>query len=608
MPIEKDLYMIEVGGIRMKLRINIFILLLCLLLSGCSPGGTQVTKESEQETADLNSQQDLLKDRWDREFSRENIIISISPDQLSYYCMQPASAYHSDDFPRTIKGAEPVGMNLYRVDSQTGVRELIIADFPVVTLARWNPRGTMLAMMGGRQLIIYDAEKNSLIMQGELENEQVSYFGWSSDGTIYTELPDLPNGSIIFPIEEIVLPAYETYEEVYYKYKIDNDLSYGTWVDKLSNEELKQYGGLARPVTVIARNDGTIIKKMGYGRFRDACGNSILQVGENLFGLYYTPDVENAENIITLSEEYIYGACFAWEGKIAYLVQSDNREENNFVLCIADRNGEKIKEFDVTGSNLLLSPGKEIICAKGGQDEEIDLTTLSLMNSVNASQLGHVEQEIYRTIRGAMDTYCKWDMIGESDWQAVDKYFIDTHEPEQWAWFDIMHTFKETAYERSSNKYFISLALQELEIEGNRASTVLNCMVKGSSGCGSGQQWALELIEENGRWQVTGLSTFPDSQPRREIESLVSTILKKGTRDSIFQGQLNGREVSMGQIQFWQLSSPQLAADVEKANYCKVYLKVQENEKESIYKLIFRKDQNYWVVNTFTKENLSSLF
>ncbi len=133
-------------------------------------------------------------------------------------------------------------------------------------------------------------------------------------------------------------------------------------------------------------------------------------------------------------------------------------------------------------------------------------------------------------------------------------------------------------------------------------------MVKGSSGCGSGQQWALELIEENGRWQVTGLSTFPDSQARREIESLVSTILKKRTRDSIFQGQLSGREVSMGQIQFWQLSSPQLAVDVEKANYCKAYLKVQENEKESIYKLIFRKDQNYWVVNTFTSENLSSLF
>jgi hypothetical protein len=57
------------------------------------------------------------------------------------------------------------------------------------------------------------------------------------------------------------------------------------------------------------------------------------------------------------------------------------------------------------------------------------------------------------------------------------------------------------------------------------------------------------------------------------------------------------------------MSDPHLAADIEYANHCKVYLKVKENNKELIYKMLLTKtDENKWVLDVITKDRLSSLY
>ena len=57
------------------------------------------------------------------------------------------------------------------------------------------------------------------------------------------------------------------------------------------------------------------------------------------------------------------------------------------------------------------------------------------------------------------------------------------------------------------------------------------------------------------------------------------------------------------------MSDPHLAANIEYSNHCKVYLKVKQNNKELIYKMILTKTgENKWTVDAITKDRLSSLY
>jgi len=546
----------------------------------------------------------------DIKHNRKNLVVSISPDHNSVYIMRPSTVRGICPREHVIKGADPAGMGLFRVDVDSGDSELIAPEIPVVSLARWNADGNILALLGGNHLTLYDAANHQLLMRDELQNERVTHFGWSPDGKkLFTAHPNLPNGSILYIDQKKLVHAYENKEELYYKGRLDEDHYYGTYIAKLTNEELAKKGSLAEPQTVVINKDGQIVKVVGEGRFRDAYQRSVLQVGESLFGLNYIPDINQPEQVVTLTNEYVYDARFISNGGIAYIIKSPDVEENAFLLCIADRNGKSVKQFKITGSSLVLSPDGKSVCTKGVEDEEIDLTTLSFKEPRIDVLDRYVEGRIYAVLRGAVDTYYKHEMIGEADTQAVKKYFLDTHSPEQWAYFDIMTYFREIPRKRNADHYVVTLRLKDLKIRGNRASARLTVGAANSFGTGYGGEWAVELIEQNHRWFVTGLSTFPDSPVREEVKETILKVIKEAQEGKAFRAELKNKDVKIGQIQFWRLSEPHRSPDIESANYCKAYLKVKENGKEIIYKLILeKKDQIHWQVNRLSKNLLSSLF
>jgi len=532
------------------------------------------------------------------------IILTYSPDGGSVYFMVRLK---TEDPVVVLSGETTEKVRLLKFDRQYKETVILAEDIPFIRTVKWNREGTMVAFAGGDRLTIYDCEDGKVLLEEEAANDRVSYFGWSPEGNqLFTEHPNLPNGSVYYLGSDPKLEhAYENDLELYYKGELDDDYSYATWTYIEENKEGKPTGIFSR--TVLLDKEGRIVRELGLGRFRDAYLRSMLQVGEAGFGLQYYPDIGKSDQFKLLTEEYVYDAKFAAGGKIVYTAQ----DRNKINLCIADREGRELASFEVSGGSIALSPDGKTAYIGGKGQEEISLEEGKLVKR-KGQLYNEAEGEVYAAILGAMDIYYKHEMTGVEDYEGAKAYFVDSHDPEQWAYFEVLNRFKEMKYKSVYNLYKYVVRVELLEpikyFGENRASALVGVVAENSMGSGMGMQHSLELIKESGKWYVTGFSTFPDSKEAREMRQRVEKIAKQARAGSLFDGQLNGKEIEVGQIQFWQLSEPHLASKVGNANYCKVYLKVKDNGEEVIYKLVLEKKGNSWKAIILDKERLSYLF
>lgn len=607
-----------------------YIMVLCLLLTGCisdRPADDKIypaerTGDKKQKIAVIDTEIDTggvqpfismeeiqgnLQHRINLLLMGACTIINISPDGESIYYMKEAEGGIRGYKGYMIKGRDSYQMDLLWMDVDTGTSEVLDYSIPIISRAEWNNTGDVLALMGGNHLTLYNAESHKLIIPDELQNKQVSHFGWGPNGKkIFTEHPYLPNGSKIYVDSGSIVDYCTNDEELYYNGQLDENYYYGTYIYVPGEAESKQ-GAKMRPETVLIDKKGQIVKFLGEGRFRDAYGRSVLQLGKNLFGLYYTPDINHADKRVKLSGEYIYDARFIYDGKFAYIIKSPEVEKNTFLLCIADQEGKLIKKFEITGNCLVLAPDGRSAYTKGYEEEGIDFTSMSLDPVNGSTRWNNDVLGVYETVRGALDSYCRFIFTGEKDLDAVKKYFIDSHNPEQWAYFDMTTYMKETAFPEKAENYVIDIREKDLYINGNRAEIFISFDMTSNLSTSLGprftQAWSAELIKKDNRWYITGLSTFPNSQASQEVMKVVESFIA----DKQHNSELKDKEVSIGQIQFWEPKRPYLAWDSKQAEYCKVYLKVKEDSKESIYKLVLHKEKD-WMIHSLSKDNLSGLF
>lgn len=536
----------------------------------------------------------------------EPIILTYSPDSKIVYYME---RLESDEKIVVLSGETSLKTRLIKLDTGSGKQVVLAENIPFINTVKWNKDRTIVAFAGGDRITIYDQAQDKLLLkEEEINNDRVSYFGWSPQGEqIFAEHPNLPNGSIYYLGNEPKIEhCYENKIELYYKGQLNDDYFYATWTYVEENEKGDAIGVCSR--TVLLDQEGRIVREFGIGRFRDAYQRSMLQIGESKFGLQYYPDVNKADQFKLLTEEYVYDAKFITGGKIAYTVQ--NKDKIN--LCIADREGRQLKRLEVSGGSIALSPDGKTGYIGARCCEKINFDRDDVLVKTKTQAFNEEEKEIYTAIWGAMDVYFKHEMTGIEDYEGAKTYFLDTHNPEGWAYFEMLTRFKEMKYKSIYNlyKYRIRVEIQKpIKYSGSsRASASIGASGENSMGSGMGMGCSLELIKADGKWYVTGFSTFPDSPQAKQVKQQVEKVVKKARAGSLFEGVLKGKEVEIGQIQFWQLSAPHLASNAETANYSKVYLKVKENGEETVYKLVLVKSGGSWKVNSLDQERLSYLF
>jgi hypothetical protein len=208
-----------------------------------------------------------------------------------------------------------------------------------------------------------------------------------------------------------------------------------------------------------------------------------------------------------------------------------------------------------------------------------------------------------------MDIYFKFDILGEKDYRSLEKYYTDSMNPEQVAKTDMTQFFNDRSTSHYADFYNLNLNLVTLSVKGDKAAARIGGSCSNSFGSGMGMGHSLQLIKKEGKWFVTGLSTFPDSAEYRKVSSMLPGIVKDIKSGKLFQGKLKGAEITTGQLQFWQLSDPHLAEESGYANYCKIYLHVKSGDGEKDYKLVLdKKNHKNWTPTILDDQRLSSLF
>ncbi|MGF7184612.1 hypothetical protein GGQ84_000696 [Desulfitispora alkaliphila] len=515
------------------------------------------------------------------QYSEEGwILITVSPDRQVVFFAEAIKPLEHEG--KVLLGNDSLKVRLFAVDRESEEQWVVTEEMPFVSRVQWNGEGNRVAFGGDNRLTIYDLEQRRLLMDEKLANEQVTFFSWApgDENKIYSEQPNLVNGSIYYINSQKKVEAYDTRESIYYKGKLDNNYYYGTKWD-LVEDSLK---------TVIADKQGNLIKVLGSGVFRDSYKKGIVMVGEWGFGLHYKPDVDEAQNTVKLTDEYVYDVKFVDKGKIAYTVKSPG-VNNSFYLHIADQRGRELNKFEVSGAEIALTPDGALGYIGGYDGEVVNFSEVKITDENWHQQtflIDEFENEIISTLRGAGYIISQYELIGHENWKLLDEYFTDTDSPEQWGKYDMRSRFSQgetKKYGKAIKKFQAQVILKELitrelDWQTRVASAVINVSGENNAGDSMDVDYAIELVREDQGWKVTGFSTFPHWEQREEVEKAVSEAVE------YYRGELGEGPVQLGQIQFIRSGIMNWASNVERADLCQVYLLTED---EGAYKLTLQK-------------------
>ncbi|NLM47003.1 MAG: hypothetical protein GX200_09415, partial [Firmicutes bacterium] len=262
-------------------------------------------------------------------------------------------------------------VRIIRENLETAEQRIVAANIPFVTKTLWNNSGDKVAFGGGGRLTVYDVQNEKLILEDKLAQETIINFFWSptNDNKLYSEQPELANGSIYYLDSLKVTEAYDTREESYFKGRLDANYYYGTQWDLVT-------GGID---TVILEKHGNVVKKIIPGRFRDSYQKAMVAVGDQGFGLYYVKDINAPEEIMELTQDFVYDVKFVTEGKIAFTTKKNDYQDNLFFLHLVDNSGKLKNKFEVYGACISLMPDGTTGFINGPGWQQVDFAAEKLL-------------------------------------------------------------------------------------------------------------------------------------------------------------------------------------------------------------------------------------
>lgn len=520
-----------------------------------------------------------------------NMIIAVSRDENIAFSIERLWDKAS---VRTIKGEPKEKVRLKKIDRKNKSAQVISDNMPFISMVRWNKDENMVAFGGEGKIFVYNLAKDELLIPQLVKDKEVSFFGWSPDGKkLFLEDMLLANDSIWYVESGRIANSYETKETLFYKGNLDGHHYYGT-------KSIQTSQGIITK-TIVVDDNGEVVKDFPQGRFREAYGKSILLLNEKKDGLFLIADINKPKERKLITKEYVYDCKFIDDGRVVYTIKNSDIEKNEYILCIANREGNTLMQIPISGCYIALQPDGKYGYIGGENLEKINFTSTVIekkesMNADNDSE----QQELLKTIRGAVDTYFKFAKGIGKDNSMAEKYFGYANNPEQWAYFDIINIWNKKGIEElSSNENSFDIYMVDYKRYSDSgvqsASVKLKCIIKDYDNRSKEEYLALELIKKEGNWHVVGFSTFPHSNEFNKLKSVIEGVVKNIREGNLFDGSLKNKDIEIGQIQFWNKDKANLALDINESDSIKVYLKTKEGAKSIIYSLVINKnDKNSW--------------
>ncbi|GLC29166.1 hypothetical protein [Clostridium omnivorum] len=583
----------------------VIIILNIFLLSSCSEkiknNHIYVTQKNDESHVLVNSYPAVVTDGInpfseiklinEMEKIDNNMLIAISRDENIAFFIKRIWDKNSTT---VIKGEPKERVRLEKVDRKNKSTQIISENMPFISLVRWNKDESMVAFGGEGKVFVYDLIKCELLNPPLMKDKEINYFGWSPDGKkLYLEDMLLANDSIWYIESGRIANSYETKEILFYKGNLDEHHYYGT-------KSIQTSQGMVTK-TVAVDDKGEIVKDFPQGRFREAFGKSILLQNEKKDGLFLISDINKPKDRKLITKEYVYDCKFIADGRVAYTIKDSDIEKNDYILCIANKDGNTLIQLPVSGCYIAMQPDGKCGYIGGEYLEKVNFISLGIERKESLNiDIDSEQQGILKAVRGAVDTYYKFSKGLDKDNSMVEKYFSYASNPEQWAYFDILNVWNKKGIEQlatNENTYDIYLIDYKRYTEnGEQAASVkLKCNVKDYDNRSKEEDLALELVNKNAKWYVVGFSTFPYSEEFKKMKLMTENFVKALKDGGLFEGSLKNKDIEIGQIQFWDKNKANLAVDAKEADSIKVYLKTKEGAKDTVYSLLINKnDKNSW--------------
>ena len=549
--------------------------------------------------------------------SRQKFVIAQSSDKTRNFYIKPSDE-KGMNLGTNIKGDVKYNVDIFFEDKRSKKTTVVEKSRPMVSLAKFSPDEKYIAFSGGRKLTVLDIERGELLFEKETADDFVNYFGWGFEGNkVYTEFKRNTNGNIYDIEGSKLIMSYEAQEKLYPKDIIDGEYFYCTSSRSIIENDVIDAKKSSK--TLISSKDSAKTVEIADGRFRGSHKKASIHVGDNEFGLTYTADANG--DVKRLSEKYIYDVKFVYGGKIAYIVQHGHGTENKFTLVVEDpSNGDLVEsktEIEVSGSSFATTPDGRYGFIGGPLGEIVDFDSESVLGKEGEVDQGESEAEkkaLYETLIGGLDILYKYEMTGIKDMESIDRYYVDTENPTQWANFDVKTIMKERekADFVKGCDYVMSIRVDYVEFDSSgqepRASVRIRAFGQNSYGQSFGDDHSVELVKKSQTWYITGFSTFPQKSERERAMQAALKYMNMATEGSIGGIDFKGLDVNLGQIQFWRYARAEFAADIEYADCCKLYLKVNGAKGRSVYRMTMEKAlDGSWRFKEITNENLSGL-
>jgi hypothetical protein len=627
----------------MELKLNkivqIGIAVTMLTMSGCSERPLKDNKiyyAKETQVKNTPSNIAIKTQGIDRFFDYNNlispgdenrIIASVSPDKKRIIFIDRLA--HIEKY--RIKGENYSAAEIMEYNTEAKTSTLIGSS--MIKAAKWNKSSDRMAFIDSNDILnVYDANKKQTF--SAQDSTKINSFEWSEDGTkIYFGAEHDPGYGIFYVDSKTTKYSMDISEKFFIKGYLDENHRYVIKTDvPVQYKDDKEMGSkYSTKSLAVIDNNNVVAKEFDYINIRDSFKRSLLLSENDGRALYYYQDIEQKEPKV-ITTEYIFDARFVAGGSFMFITQDLMPDGNYFYLNYADSTGNVISKEKISSSRIYVSPdGKSGIGNLNFPKVAFGGSLKILTNNSPQSSFSQEDEKVFEAIRGAITMYAT--MIYHKD-MDFPNYFTNSRDPEQSALYevtnkhDIIKISNENLGDKKSKNdtdgsYTLDIILKDYKPGAASSQPYVNYYKKGQTERanvnimfkGNGFYLVnayggvnLELIKQNNKWLVTGISTYPNTQVAKDIRKRAEQLVKKVQDKGMYGGILKNKTVAVGQIQFWSLSDPHFAPSIEAANHALVYLKTSENGTEKIYKMTLQKQSKSWEVMSVKENNSYGLF
>jgi hypothetical protein len=627
----------------MELKLNkivqIGIAVTMLTMSGCSEKPLKDNKiyyAKETQAKNTPSNIAIKTQGIDRFFDYNNlispgdenrIIASVSPDKKRIIFIDKLA--HIEKY--RIKGENYSTAEIMEYNTESKTSTLIGSS--MIKAAKWSKNSDRMAFIDSNDILnIYDANKKQTF--SPQDSTKINSFEWSQDGTkIYFGAEHDPCYGIFYVDSKTTKYSMDISEKFFIKGYLDENHRYVIKTDVpvqyKDNEEMSSKYS-TKSLAVIDNTD-VVAKEFDYINMRDSFKRSLLLSENDGKALYYYQDIEQKEPKL-ITTEYILDARFVAGGSFIFITQDLMLDGNYFYLNYADSTGNVISNEKISSSRIYVAPdGKSGIGNLNFLKVAFDGSLKILTNNPSSSSFSQEDEKVFEAIRGAITMYATMTYHKDMDFP---NYFTNSLDPEQSALYEVTskHEIMKISNENLGDKksknntdssYTLDIILNDYKPGAASSQPYVNYYKKDQTERanvnitfkGNGLYvWNayggvnLELIKQNNKWLVTGISTYPNTQVAKDMRKRAEQLAKKVQDKGMYGGILKNKTVAVGQIQFWSLSDPHFAPSIEVANHALVYLKTSQNGTEKIYKMTLEKQSKSWEVISVKENNSYGLF